>query len=162
MSPKNAQATRWRNAPPVSPSVGPLHSTTRMYGPAHYRAGNSVVGAVLGLRLSGPHAGPISLAPVGSYAWRLIRRLPHHLPRGPRRRPFLPATPASSPSPLLSCSAPPPSVSVVWFLGHAYCVYNNSHHFRSLLIAPSLFLPSILRVDPVAVRACSIGGESPG
>jgi hypothetical protein len=40
---------------------------------------------------------------VRSYAWRLIRRLPHHLPRGPRRRPFLPATPASSPSPLLSC-----------------------------------------------------------
>lgn len=154
--PKNAQATGWPNAPPVSPSVGPLRSTTRMYGPAHYRAGNSVVGAVLGLRLSGPRAGQI------------LRLAPHPTaPTPPASRAPPPSLPARHAG-LVSLAAPfllkpPHPLRLGLRFGFlAMRIYNNSHHFRSLLIAPSLFLPSILRVDPVAVRACSIGGESPG
>ena len=80
---------------------------------------------------------------------------PAAVPSCPPRRPRLPRlsfpVQGSAPRSLCLCGL------VSW-----PCVYNNSHHFGSLLIAPSLFLPSILRVDPVAVRACSIGGESPG
>lgn len=156
---KNAQATGWPDAPPVSPSVGPLYSTTRMYGPAHYRAGNSVVGAVLGLRLSGPRAGHLS---VGSYDWRHIRRLAHHLPCGPRRQPRLPrrSFPESLLKPPPSAQAQPSPLSVVWFLCHAYITTPIT--CDRFLSPPFPFLPSILRADPVAVRACSIGGESPG
>ena len=134
MSPKKCAGNRMAQRPTCQPLRG---STSLDY--THVRFWAFV------------RAGP---APVRSHAWRLIRRLPHDLPRGPRRRPFLPATPASSPSPLLSfCSSlrspHPPSLCLCGLVSWP-CVYNNSHHFGSLLIAPSLFLPSILRVDPVA------------
>jgi hypothetical protein len=118
---KNAQATGWPLVS-VSLSMGPL---TRLL-PAHYRAGNSVVGAVLGLRLSGSRAGPSPPRAVGFCARPAAQSDPtaptRPAPAGPP--PSLPARHAGFVSVACRLRNPLP----LWLASSWPCVYNNSHH----------------------------------